>query len=63
MMPLQPCRESLGKGTFPLNESKAANEELFALERESVEKGTFPQNELKAAYEGLFALNRESLGK
>ena len=30
---------ALKKGTFPLNESKAADEELFALKRESLEKG------------------------
>ena len=47
--------------TFPLNELKAADEELFALEREplerkSLEEGTFPLSELKAADEELFAL-------
>ena len=52
---------ALKKETFPLNDSKAADEELFALERESVERGTFPLNEVKAADEELFALGNESL--
>ena len=51
------------KGTFPLNESKAAEEELFVLKRESLEKGSFLLNESKAADEGLFVLKRESLEK
>ena len=52
-------RESLGTRTFPLKESNAADEELFALERESLEKGTFPLKESKAADEEHFALERE----
>ena len=52
-------RESLEKGTFPLNKSKTGDEEHFALERESLEKGTCPLNKSKAADEGLFALKRE----
>ena len=31
-------REGLGKGTFPLNESKAADEDHFALKRGSLVK-------------------------
>ena len=46
-------RERLEKGTFPLSELKAADEEHFALERERLEKGTFPLNESKAADEGF----------
>ena len=30
---------------FPLNKSKAADEELLALKRENLEKGSFPLNE------------------
>ena len=52
-------RVSLGRRTFPLKESNAADEGLFALDRESVEKGTFPLNELRAAEEEHFALKRE----
>ena len=46
-------RESLEKGTFPLDESKAADEELFALKKESLEKGTFPLSKLKVADESF----------
>ena len=50
------------KGTFMLNESKAADEKLFVLKRESLEKkGTFPLNESKATDEKLFVLKRKSL--
>ena len=48
------------KGTFPLNGSMAAEEELFVLKGESLEKGTFPLNESKATDVGLFVLKRES---
>ena len=52
------------KGSFPLNESKAADEGLFALERErALKKGTFPLIESRAADEELFVLKRESLEK
>ena len=47
------------KGTFPLNQSIAADEGLFVLKGEILEKGTFPLNESKAADEGLFVLKRE----
>ena len=50
-------RESVENGTFPLNESKAADEGRFALEREreSIENEIFPLKESKAADEELFA--------
>ena len=47
------------KGTFLLNESMAAEEELFVLKGESLEKGNLPLNESKAADEALFTLKRE----
>jgi len=51
------------KGTFPLNESLAAEEELFVLKGEGLEEGSFPLNESKEADEGLFVLKRESFEK
>ena len=41
--------EILDKGSFPLNESKAADEGLYVSKRESLEKGSFPLIESRAA--------------
>ena len=49
------------KGSFPLNESKAAHEGLFVLRRENLDKKTFLLNESTAADEELVAMREGSL--
>ena len=39
---------ALKRGTFPLNESKAPDEELFALKRESLEERNLSAERIKA---------------
>ena len=51
------------KGTFPLIESKAADEELFVLKREILERLKLSAERMKAADDEPFALKRESLEK
>ena len=47
------------KGSFPLDDSKAADEGLGVLKNGRREKGSFPLNESKAADEEFFVLKRE----